>query len=167
LRFHYWPLCGPPYQLTSDVADPIARWTELDSGCRLRWFPVLVLFPYATVCARGHFAQDSNLGVGMRSCNRRRFSRGRSGKKLPGVGIFMGKMPFSDLAPRSGREKCPRRGFCPVCWKMCRTKFSLVLCDLLPGCCRFLDFASRDHLAVPDGLVSRCPSSHLCCGLRC
>ena len=49
----------------------------------------------------------------MRTGNRGRFCRWTGRQKTGKGGIFLGKMPFCSLAPRSSREKSPRRAILP------------------------------------------------------
>jgi len=119
------PLCGPPYQLTSEWPIDCAM-DGVGFRCRFKVFPVLSLFPYALLCARGHFAQDSNLRDGMRLATEGDFALDGAAKTGKG-GIFSGEnaifQPAAPLLPGKG----PRRGILPCMLENVPDKIPIVL----------------------------------------
>ncbi len=99
----------------------------------LKCFPGLVLFPYATVCARGHFAQDSNLRDGMRTGNRGRFCPGRGGKKLVEGAFFWEKCHFQPAAPLQPGEGPTEGHFALYAGKCAGQDFQSFSSTLFPG----------------------------------
>ena len=131
---------------------------------RLGRFPVLSLFPYATVSARHHFAQDSYLRAGMQPANTGGFP---DSDRAETRGIFAGSARFCQDDAEWRAPLSAEIGWRAVCSKMCCSSVLIFSCDLISGCRLPLNFALCDaHACWPRG-VERRPSWRVRCGLRC